>query len=98
VLLVAQQQVPVVHYLGREDLLPWMTLTLSVVALLRGRSLGPGPHPMLTPRVDGTSWYLRKVAMALSPWALLLAYDGARALDLGLLAASAGVTVGVLVC
>lgn len=97
-LLVAQQQVPVVHYLGREDLLPWMTLTLSIVALLRGRALGPGPHPMLTPRVDGTGWYFRKGAMALAPWALLLAYDATREMSGGLAAGAAGVTVGVLVC
>lgn len=98
VLAVAQQQVPITHYLGREDLLPWMTLTLSLVALFRGRALGPGPHPMLTPRVDNTAWLMQKVAMALTPWALLLTYDAARLLSVTNAVGAVGVVVGVLVC
>ena len=98
VLTVVQQQVPVTHYLGREDLLPWVTLTLSLVALLRGRSLGPGPHPMLTPRVDGTASYFQKLAMVLTPWGLLFAYDAARLLSLGTGAKAFGIGLAVLVC
>ena len=96
-LAVAQQQVPVTHYFGREDLLPWVTLTLSIVALVRGRALGPGPHPMLTPRVDTTAWIMQRVTMVIAPWALLLTYDAARLLNPGMAAGAAGVCVGVLV-
>ena len=97
-LAVAQQQVPITHFFGREDLLPWVTLTLSIVALIRGRSLGPGPHPMLTPRVDSLSWYMQKLSMAIAPWGLLLVYDAARTLSLGTAGAAFGVGVAVLVC
>ena len=97
VLAVAQQQVPVTHYFGREDLLPWVTLTLSVVALIRGRALGPGPHPMLTPRVDRTGWIMQRAALVLTPWVLVLMYDGARTASPGSIGAGAGVAVAVLV-
>ncbi len=97
-LAVAQQQVPITHFFGREDLLPWITLTLSIVALIRGRSLGPGPHPMLTPRVDSLSWYMQKLSMMIAPWGLLLVYDAARAQSFGTAGAAFGVGVAVLVC
>ncbi|MFT6142377.1 MAG: hypothetical protein ACJAZO_000192 [Myxococcota bacterium] len=97
-LAVAQQQVPITHFFGREDLLPWVTLTLSIVALIRGRALGPGPHPMLTPRIDSLSWYMQKLSMAVAPWGLLLVYDAARTLSLGMAGAAFGVGVLVLVC
>lgn len=95
-LLIAQQHVPVTHFLGREDGMPWITLALSVVALLRGRSLGPGAHPMLTPRVSTNSVYFQQGAMVVAPWALLLWYDAGRALSVVEAAKAFGASMGVL--
>jgi hypothetical protein len=75
VLLIAQHLLPVTHFLARNDLLPWMVLTLSVVAFLRARPYGYGPHPMLTPRVDAIGLLAQRGASAAVPWALLFLYD-----------------------
>jgi hypothetical protein len=81
VLIVVAHHVPVTHFFGRADLVPWMTLTLSIAVLLRGRSFGLGPHPALTPRVDWVGEMALRVGAALSPWGLLFAYDAGRTGD-----------------
>lgn len=70
-LLSAQPLVPPDSLLGREGLLPWAALTLSVAAALRGRALGAGPHPALPPQRTWLGGLLLRVAGALVPWALL---------------------------
>ncbi len=96
-LLVAQHQVPVNHPLSRGDLLPWMVLTLSVVAFVRARSFGHGPHPMLTPRVDRFNALLQRAAASVAPWALLYVYDAAYSLDPKPLGFAVAVAVAVVV-
>lgn len=78
VLLVAQHWVPVTHELGRDDLGPWLMVSLSAVALLRAERFGNGPHPMLTPRISDFDFWIQRVAYAASPWVLLFVYDAAR--------------------
>jgi len=95
-LLVAQHHVPVTHFLGRADLLPWMVLTLSIVAVFRGQRFGMGPHPMLTPRIDMVNAYLQKAAAAVAPWALLYVYDAAKAGDPKPLGFAVAVAVAVV--
>lgn len=95
-LVVAQQHVPITHYLGRQDLLPWLTLTLSVLALLRGRSLGPGPHPMLTPRVSSNSAWFQRGALVVAPWALLFWYDAGHELSFSKSAIAVGLSLLLL--
>lgn len=80
-LLVAQHYVPITHILARDDLLPWMILTLGLVALLRARPFGYGPHPMLTPRVSAFGKWTSRGAAALAPVALMFVYDAGYALD-----------------
>ncbi len=81
VLLVSiQPLVPVDHLLAQDDLGPWLTLSLCIVALLRARHLGAGPHPMLTKRRSGFGWVLRRIAVVLAPWSLLFWYLGATTL------------------
>lgn len=95
-LVVAAHHVPVTHPLARADLLPWVVLTLSIVAFVRGRRFGAGPHPMLTPRIDTIGSLAMRVAYAAAPWALLFIYDAARFLEttyLGYAAAACGVMI-----
>jgi hypothetical protein len=80
-LLIAQHHVPVTHFLGRNDLVPWMILTLSIVAFLRGRRFGLGPHPMLTPRIDTINAMIQRAAAAVAPWTLMYLWDAARLSD-----------------
>lgn len=96
-LLVAQHHVPVTHFLGRDDLLPWLVLSLSIVALFRARRFGMGPHPMLTPRIDTINAWLQKGAAAVAPWALLYVYDAAYTSDPKNLGFAIGVAVAVVV-
>lgn len=96
-LLVAQHHVPVTHFLGRDDLLPWMVLTLSVVAFFRAQRFGMGAHPMLTPRIDTINSYIQKGAAAVAPWALLYVYDAGVANDPKPLGFAIAVAVGVVV-
>ena len=79
-LVVVQPLVPVDHFLARDDLTPWLMLTLSAVALIRARFLGSGPHPMLTKRRAPFGWLVRRIALVAVPWALLLWYVGANTL------------------
>ncbi len=96
-LLIAQHLVPVSHMLGREDLVPWMVLSLSVVAMFRARRFGNGPHPMLTPRVSNTNALVQRAAAALTPWALMFIYDAARTKEPVNLGFAGGVVVGAIV-
>lgn len=77
-LLIAQQLVPPTNPLARNDLLPWLALAMSGVGLLRGRLLGPGPHPMLTRRRPEFSGYLHRASLALAPWVIVATHDFAR--------------------
>ncbi|MBT3218140.1 MAG: hypothetical protein HN348_03540 [Proteobacteria bacterium] len=98
VLLGAQYAVPVDHYLGRDDLLPWMCASLSVVAILRGKRLGAGPHPMLTGRKSKFGMICQRGAMIVASWIVLAAHDLAFSLsikdDLPLFA---GTVIGLIV-
>lgn len=79
-LISIQPMIPEDHVLAQDDLGPWLTLSVSIVALLRARHLGAGPHPMLTKRRSAFGWFLRRVAVVLAPWALLFWYEGANTL------------------
>ncbi len=77
-LLFAQHYIPPTSPLARDDLLPWLAITMSGVALLRGRLLGAGPHPMLTRRQpDMVGWFYR-IMLAVVPWVIAAAHDFAR--------------------
>ncbi len=91
-LVVAQALVPRGSPLGREDLGPWCALTLGLAALLRGRSIGDGPHPMLRVRRARGEGLLRRVGAALSPAALLLWRDAGAGGALETLGLAAGLT------
>lgn len=97
VLVIAQHYVPVTHFLARDDLLPWMVLSLSLGAFLRGGRFGQGPHPMLTPRIANRDKWLRRAGSAAIPWALMYVYDAAGALDPAPLASAVGSVIGVMV-
>jgi len=91
-LLLAQQLVPPTNPLARDDLLPWLAVAMSGVALLRGRLLGPGPHPMLTRRRPEMSGWLHRASLAIAPWVICFTHDYARTWmprDLGVATASA---------
>ena len=79
-LLAVQPLVPLGHPLARPDLVPWMTLALMIVALLRSRTIGEGPHPLLTPRRSTVGALLRRLAAAV-PVTLGVAYEAARTED-----------------
>lgn len=96
VLLVAQSYVPVTHFLGRADLVPWMMLTLSAAAFFRAQRFGAGPHPMLTPRIDRINALIQKAAAAVAPWALMYVYDAAVEADPKPLGFAGGVAVAVV--
>ena len=57
--------------LGGDDFVWWSTLTVSIATTLRGRALGEGPHPALTPQRSFIGGLAQRVAMGLTPWALL---------------------------
>jgi hypothetical protein len=73
--LIAQALVPTGHMLARNDLVPWIALTLSVCALLRVRPVGEGPHPMLATRRSTFDARMRALAAALVPWVLAFVHD-----------------------
>ncbi len=78
VLIVAQPMVPSGTLLARNDLAPWLALSVSLVVFVRGGRLGPGPHPMLSEQRPFVAGWLRQSALAVIPWALLSFYDAAR--------------------
>lgn len=57
--------------LGGDDFVWWTTLTLSAAAALRGRALGEGAHPALSPQRSHVGGIAQRVALALTPWTLL---------------------------
>jgi hypothetical protein len=97
VLLVAQPMLPVGNFLARDDLVPWLMLALSGAALLRGRHMGQGPHPMLTRRHASFGWLTQRLARAAAPWALMLWYDGAGNAAPAQLGSAAGLALGIVV-
>lgn len=94
-LVLAQHFVPVGHLLARDDLLPWMAVALSGVAVLRGRPLGAGPHPMLTRRRTWLSGYASLATLAITPWVLLAVHDLARTWDVQDLALAGGLLIAL---
>lgn len=96
-MLVGQHMVPVTNTLAQEDLVPWMVLTLSIVAFFRATSFGLGAHPMLTPRQDTTNMLLQRAGAVVAPWALMYVYNAAVDLDPKPLGFAGGVIVGVIV-
>lgn len=89
-LACAQTIVPLGHYFARADGAGWMTLAVSASAVLRGRSTGDGPHPMLVRRRASLDANLRRLSIILAPWNLLFLYDAARMIPSLLEAATAG--------
>jgi hypothetical protein len=69
--LAVQPLVPAGHPAAAGDLVPWALGCVSLVALIRGRRLGPGPHPQLRARRAPFERLLRHLAAALTPMALL---------------------------
>src|SRR5690606_6016718 len=57
---------------------PWLALTMSGVALLRGRLLGAGPHPMLTRRQPEMAGWAHRAMLAVVPWVIVAFHDLAR--------------------
>ena len=96
-LVVAQPLVPVDHIMARHDLTPWLILTLSLVALLRARYLGSGPHPMLTLRRAAFGWLLKRIALVVAPWGLLMWYLGASTLNGVWMLGGVGIGIAVMV-
>lgn len=76
--VVAWPLVPASSPLARPDLAPWLIATLSAALALRGRRLGAGPHPSLQPRFDAIGALTRRLAVAITPVALLCAVDAAE--------------------
>ena len=96
-LVVAQPLVPADHFLARDDLVPWLMLTLSVVALLRARHIGAGPHPMLTQRKAGFGKFVQRIALVAVPWAMLFWYTGAGSVQPVMMGVGVAIGVGILV-
>lgn len=82
-LTAGQALVPAGHWLGRPDLVPWATLCVCLVAVLRARPLGEGPHPSLRIRRAGDGMLARIVSAAI-PWTLLAWFESGRTQGLGL--------------
>jgi len=96
VLIVAQPLVAANHWLAREDLIPWLCLSLSAAAFLRGRPLGSGHHPSLTPRRSTWDWWLQRLGIVAVPWVLMGWYDVGRTLGLDELGFAVGVTLAAV--
>lgn len=71
----AQTLVPVGNPLGRDDLMPWMMLTLAIATALRGYPIGNGPHPQLTVQHTKTGRIYRTIAMSVVPLTCLFWHD-----------------------
>ena len=71
------------RFLAADDMLPWAIGTISAAALLRGRSLGSGPHPQLRPRRVGLDANLRRLASGVAPLVLLPWYRFGQAVGRG---------------
>lgn len=96
VLIIAQPWVPAGTLLARDDLAPWLALSLSLVTLVRGGRLGPGPHPMLPERHSFFAGWARQIGLALVPWVLLYYYDAARLNEVAPLWIALGSTAAVI--
>lgn len=91
-LVATQSLVPPGHFLARPDLAPWLTLSLSIAALLRGRAIGDGPHPMLSRQRTGIGRTMRRLGQALIPWALLIWAETGRTRSVTAIGAALGLT------
>ncbi len=95
-LIVAQPFVPSGTLLARDDLAPWLALSLSLVTLVRGGRLGAGPHPMLPERHTFFAGWARQCGLALVPWVLLYYYDAARLNEVAPLWLAVGCSAGMV--
>jgi hypothetical protein len=59
--------VPVGHILAREDLAPWMMLSLAVATFVRARPIGDGPHPQLTVQLNRIGGWFHRAAFTATP-------------------------------
>jgi hypothetical protein len=90
----AQTLVPVGNPMGRDDLLPWMMVTLSIATFLRGFPIGGTHHPQLTRQHTRTGAFMRSIAMLLVPLACLFWHDATFLSEPLYLAIAAAVTLG----
>ncbi len=90
----AQTLVPVGNPVGRDDLLPWMMVTLSIATFLRGFPIGGTHHPQLTRQHTRTGAFMRSIAMLLVPLACLFWHDATFLSEPLYLAIAAAVTLG----
>ncbi|MCB9765009.1 MAG: hypothetical protein H6739_34870 [Alphaproteobacteria bacterium] len=61
--------------LVRDDLMPWVAVTLAAAVFIRGGRLGPGPHPMLVPRRTWSGRIMRALGASGATMTLAFAYD-----------------------
>ena len=95
-LLAIQPVVPLGHPLARPDLVPWVTLALTVAAFLRARTIGEGAHPMLTPRQATMPRFARRVAAAAVPVVLMAWYEAGRSSGRETMLVAIGASVAVV--
>ena len=70
-----QTLVSVSNPVGRDDLLPWMMITLSIATFLRGFPIGGIHHPQLTRQHSAWGAFTRSIGMVLVPLACLFWHD-----------------------
>jgi hypothetical protein len=70
VLVFVQPLVPADHPVSTDGVAPWLLVTLAGAAVLRASALGPGPHPMLSPRQDAMGRFVRRVCAGAVPLGL----------------------------
>lgn len=97
ILAVLQPLVPPGSVFARPDLGPWLALSMSLAALLRGRGLDPGRHPALRPRSSLIGVLTLRLSMAVVPWILLLIFDAMRGFDQEHLPLLGGLILGAAV-
>jgi hypothetical protein len=91
-----QALVPVGDFMSRPDLLPWTAMLLTGAVLLRGGTVGDGPHPMLTVREARLGHYALVFAQAATPAAILGWFDASSTTDESTQYISAAVAVILL--
>jgi hypothetical protein len=94
-LVAIQSLMPPGSFLARPDLSPWLTLSLSLAAMLRARAIGDGPHPMLSVQRGGIGRTMRRIAQALIPWVLLIWAETGRTRSLTTIGVALGLSAFV---
>jgi hypothetical protein len=90
--VVLHPLVPLGHPLGRDDLAPWTTACMVVVAVLRGRTLGDDRPGVLVARQVWWARVVGRASLALAPVSLLLWYDAAATRSWTMSYAAAGLS------